>query len=62
MPLKEALQKTYDILAGISVPIALLQQIGVPIMNAMENLQHIREAIPDAPEREEAPAIREEDL
>lgn len=76
MKLKEGLLETHNLLAGISVPIALLQQIGLPIMSAMENLQNMANAIDQAAEQaaEQAPigrqepdpneekAIREEDL
>lgn len=69
MTLKRALQETNNILAGISVPMGLMQQIGVPIIRAMENLQNcigeIRDPEPKNmqpdPETEEK-AIREEDL
>ena len=72
MKLIEGLQETRNLLAGISVPVALLQQVGVPIMAAVENLQHMMEAIDQAcaqadaekapdPETEEK-AIREEDI
>lgn len=69
MTLKRALQETNNILAGISVPMGLMQQIGVPIIRAMENLQNCISEIRDPepknmqpdPETEEK-AIREEDL
>lgn len=68
MTLKRALQETNNILAGISVPMGLMQQIGVPIMRAMENLQNcigeIRDADPEmvARAQEDEPAIREEEI
>lgn len=72
MKLKEGLLETHNLLAGISVPIALLQQIGLPIMSAMENLQNMANAIDQAdkqaptgrqePDPNEEKAIREEDL
>ncbi len=68
MTLKRALQETNNILAGISVPMGLMQQIGAPIMRAMENLQtcisEIRDPDPEAVRRsqENEPAIREEEI
>lgn len=72
MKLKEGLLETRNLLAGISVPIALLQQIGLPIMSAMENLQNMANAIDQAdkqaptgrqePDPNEEKAFREEDL
>lgn len=76
MKLKEGLLETYNLMANISVPIALLQQIGLPIMTAMENLQNMINAIDQAaeqaagqatigrqePDPNEEKAIREEDL
>lgn len=72
MKLKEGLLETLNLLAGISVPIALLQQIGLPIMSAMENLQNMANAIDQAykqaptgrhePDPNEEKAFREEDL
>lgn len=76
MKLKEGLLETHNLLAWISVPIALLQQIGLPIMSAMGNLNECINAIGDVPEAEseqapigrqepdpnEEKAIREEDL
>lgn len=74
--LKQALQETNNILNGISVPMGLFQQIGMPIMSAMGNLNECINAIGDVPEAEseqapigrqepdpnEEKAIREEDL
>ena len=75
MTLKQVLQETYGILQGISVPIGLMQQIALPIMDAMENIGHCVESIKDPQPAQEAPkadefepdpneekAIREEDL
>lgn len=76
MKLREGLLETHGMLANISVPIALLQQIGLPIMKAMENLQNMVNAIDQAaeqasgqapigrqePDPNEEKAIREEDL
>ena len=75
MTLKQTLQTTYRILQGISVPIGLMEQIALPIMNAMENIGHCVDAIKDPPPAQEEPktaedepdpneekAIREEDL
>lgn len=45
MDIQERIQSTHDMLAGVSVPIALLQQIGLPIMQAMEQLREIKEEI-----------------
>lgn len=72
LTLKQALQETNGILAGINVPMALMQQIGVPILAAMNNLQECIGSIGDpAPAADDQPteekeaeerAIREEDL
>lgn len=53
--LKNELGGVFAMLTGISVPIGLLQQIGVPIMNAMERLGRCIDAIPDAPADKEQP-------
>lgn len=63
MTLKEVLQETNRILEGVSVPVNLIRQVGVPIMSAMENLQKCIDAIPDpTPEELEEKAIHEEDI
>ncbi len=72
LTLKQTLQETNGILAGINVPMALMQQIGVPILAAMNNLQECIGSIGDpAPAADDQPteekeaeerAIREEDL
>ena len=55
MPLKEALEKTRDLLNGINVPVGLFEQVGAPIMAAIRNLQACIDSIPDrAPEPPEA--------
>lgn len=54
--LKQALEGTHGILQGISVPMGLFQQIGLPILNAMGNLEEIIGALPDAP----APAAEDQ--
>ena len=60
MPLKEALEKTKDLLNGINVPVGLFEQIGAPVMAAIRNLQACIESIPDrAPEQPEAPETPE---
>ena len=69
MTLKRVLQETNNILATVNVPMGMMQQIGLPIMRAMENLQNCISEIRDPepknmqpdPETEEK-AIREEDL
>lgn len=38
MTLKEVLEATIDILGGISIPAALVDQVGIPVRNAMSNL------------------------
>lgn len=69
--IRKELQETNEILNGISVPIGLLQQIGLPIMAAMDKLHKCIEAIPETaaeaaqekePDPNEEKAIREEDL
>lgn len=60
--LTQALQTTYTILQGISVPIGLMQQIALPIMTAMENINNCIEALNEqkqAPAQEEAPKADE---
>lgn len=69
MKMGEALRATRELLQGISVPVGLISQIGVPIIAAIENLQNLEEALkqgeakaaPDSGGSEET-AIREEDL
>lgn len=73
MSLKEALEETYGILAGIVLPpmpavqhVEFTQKIALPIAQAMENLKNLVEDTGEAekapdPETEEK-AIREEDL
>ena len=56
LTLKQVLQKTNGILAGINVPMGLIQQIGAPILAAMENLNECIDAIGDAP----APAAEDQ--
>ena len=46
--LKDELGGVFVMLTGISVPIGLLQQIGIPIMNAMDRLRRCIDAIPAA--------------
>lgn len=67
--LKQALQETNNILNGISVPMGLFQQIGMPIMSAMGNLNECINAIGDVPEAEseqdaaaDEPAFREGEI
>ena len=69
LTLKQALQETNNILNGISVPMGLFQQIGMPIMSAMGNLNECINAIGDAPAAEDAqdaaedePAFREGEI
>ena len=56
--LKDELGGVFVMLTGISVPIGLLQQIGIPIMNAMDRLRRCIDAIPAAAPApaQEAPA------
>ena len=54
----EKLLKAYGILAGVPVQISLLQQIGIPIMNAMEL---VHEAIKDLETSEEEEQAMTED-
>ena len=49
MPMKEAMEKTRDLLNGINVPVALFEQIGAPVMAAIRNLQACIDSIPDRP-------------
>ena len=58
--LKQALEGTHGILQGISVPMGLFQQIGLPILNAMGNLEEIIGAMPDPPAAEEKPTEEKE--
>lgn len=60
LTLKQALQATHGILAGINVPMALMQQIGVSILAAMGNLQECIGSIGDAPEAEDQPTEEKE--
>ena len=61
LTLKQALQETHGILAGINVPMALMQQIGVPILAAMNNLQECIGSIGDpAPAAEGQPTDEKE--
>lgn len=61
MTMKGALKETFGILAGVNVKVADIQQIGIPIMRAMENIAHIIEAIHDN-KPEDVPALTEEDV
>lgn len=45
MTIRDALAATLGILNGISVPVALMEQIGDPLRNAAENLGLIIAAI-----------------
>lgn len=45
IPVYKALEITIDILNGISVPVSLMEQIGVPISRAVNNLAQCVEAI-----------------
>ena len=45
MTLKEVLETTIDILGGISIPAGLVDQVGIPIRNAMNNLTLCVQAI-----------------
>lgn len=48
MTIREALEATKAILDGISVPVALLEQIGVPLKAAADNMKFIIEGIKNA--------------
>jgi len=53
MTVPEALEATKAILDGISVPVALLEQIGAPLKAAADNLGIIIEGIKNAETAEE---------
>lgn len=48
MTIREALETTKAILDGISVPVALMEQIGAPLKAAADNLAIIIEGIKNA--------------
>ena len=48
MTIREALEATKAILDGISVPVALLEQIGAPLKAAADNMKFIIEGIKNA--------------
>lgn len=48
MTVRQALETTKAILDGISVPVALLEQIGAPLKAAADNLAIIIEGIKNA--------------
>lgn len=61
LTLKQALQATHRILTGINVPMALMKQIGVPVLAAMDNLQECIGSIRDpAPAAEGQPTEEKE--
>ena len=53
MTLKEALKQTKNILSNINIPASMLKQIGVPIVNAIDNLDACINSIPDIAETKE---------
>lgn len=53
MTIREALEVTKAILDGISVPVALMEQIGAPLKAAADNLKFIIEGIKNAETAEE---------
>ena len=52
MTIREALEVTKAILDGISVPVALMEQIGAPLKAAADNLGIMIEGIDKAEEEE----------
>ena len=48
MTIREALEATKAILDGISVPVALLEQIGAPLKAAADNMKFIIAGIKNA--------------
>ena len=56
LSLKQALEMTRDILAGISVPVALIEQIGAPVASAVANLNACIDAINEQEENKDGNA------
>ena len=54
--MRERLERARDTLADTSVPIRLLQQIGIPIMNVIDTLQGCIADMPAEEAKQEAEA------
>ena len=52
---REALQATVEILSDINIPVLLIEQVGIPIAQAIQNLRAIINATDDPEEPEEKP-------
>lgn len=57
MTIREALEATKAILNDISVPIGLLESVGLPVMTAVNNLNAIIRSIDEAAKEEEKDGI-----
>ena len=57
MTIREALERTRGILNDISVPIWLLESVGLPVMTAVNNLDAIIRSIDEAAKEEEKDGI-----
>ena len=57
MTIREALEATKAILNDISVPIGLLESVGLPIMTAANNLNAIIKSIDEAAKEEQKDGI-----
>ena len=55
--IREALERTRGILNEISVPIGLLESVGLPVMTAVNNLDAIIRSIDEAAKEEEKDGI-----
>lgn len=55
--IREALERTRGILNEISVPIGLLESVGLPVMTAVNNLNAIIRSIDEAAKEEEKDGI-----
>ena len=56
----KALDVTIGILNGISVPISMMEQIGIPIIRAVNNLQQCIIAIQRDAKKQETPGKQED--
>lgn len=54
MTLEQVIEVTAQLLGGINVPAALTEQIGVPVSQAIGNLNACLEAIREAKKKEDA--------
>ena len=57
LTIREALEATRGILNDISVPIGLLESVGLPVMTAVNNLDAIIRSIDEAAKEEEKDGI-----